>query len=510
MKPIFSPTSRDLEQLAALGIPLDEIHRQLELFRSPPPPVRLVRPCRPGDGLVRLTTSQQDHYEQRWRSQVDRSRFAKFVPASGAATRMFKDLTVPPADAGATSSRGAQRLLESLQNFAFYEALDEALTRGAGLNLESLVAEGQSEPILRALLGPEGLDYATLPKGLILFHRYPTGSRTALEEQLWEGSEYLVNKGDTTRYHFTVTDSHEAEFRAQLARLLPSLESRLNLTLEIDFSNQSPATDTVAVDLEGQLVRHGDGRLLLRPAGHGALLTNLQSLDTDGVFIKNIDNVSHQRLHPVSSRWKRILAGYFAEIQDEIFELQESLETDPAAETVDRALRLLQEKMAVVVPGEILESDGPQRVAYLLDRLDRPLRVCGMVENEGEPGGGPFWLEDPQGGLGGQIVESAQVDPRSEEQQTIWRASTHFNPVDLVCGLTDRNGRRYDLARYVDPATSFVAEKSHAGRAIRALERPGLWNGGMARWNTAFVEVPLQTFTPVKTVFDLLRPEHQA
>ena len=264
------------------------------------------------------------------------------------------------------------------------------------------------------------------------------------------------------------------------------------------------------MDTENQLVRRADDRILLRPAGHGALLRNLQSVDADIVFIKNIDNVAHQRLHPESVRWKRVLAGYFAEIQDQIFEVLSGLDQQPnAQETVETGLQLLRNSLAVEVPAEILDSDHQSRLQYVVERLDRPLRVCGMVKNEGEPGGGPFWLPESAGGSAGQIVEAAQIDHASPHQVEIWESSTHFNPVDLVCGLRDKHGLAYQLADFIDPTTSFVAQKSHAGQPIKALERPGLWNGSMARWNTAFVEVPLQTFTPVKTVFDLLRPEHQ-
>ncbi len=504
-----SLTPQDLEWLARLGISATEVQRQLDLFRHPPRPVQLVRPCLLGDGIARITEDQQARYVDRWQSLTRQRRLAKFVPASGAATRMFKDLTSPPAQIQSTDPPSAARWTESLQQFAFVADLRKAL-ESSGVVLDDLVDLDDTKPVVEALLEPQGLGYGSAPKGLILFHRYPAGPRSALEEQLWEGCGYLTLDGGTGRFHFTVTGAHEEAFREQIERLREAIESQLNIALDVSFSTQSPDTDTVAVDTENQLVRRADDRILLRPAGHGALLRNLQSVDADIVFIKNIDNVAHQRLHPESVRWKRVLAGYFAEIQDQIFEVLSGLDQQPnAQETVETGLQLLRNSLAVEVPAEILDSDHESRLQYVVERLDRPLRVCGMVKNEGEPGGGPFWLPESAGGSAGQIVEAAQIDHASPHQVEIWESSTHFNPVDLVCGLRDKHGLAYQLADFIDPSTSFVAQKSHAGQPIKALERPGLWNGSMARWNTAFVEVPLQTFTPVKTVFDLLRPEHQ-
>ena len=447
---------------------------------------------------------------------TDRLRLAKFVPASGAATRMFKDLTASAPPSGNAESPSARspvtngdRLIESLPKFAFYEALRESLERRK-IPLDSLLESRETQPILDCLLNPQGLDYKRSPKGMILFHNYPEAPRTALEDQLWEGANYLTSPGGKSRFHFTVTGDHLGAFQKQVERISEAFEAHFDITLQVELSTQSPSTDTIALDSTQRPVRRPDGSLLLRPAGHGALLENLQDLDADVVFVKNVDNVAHERLHQVSIHWKRILAGHFVEIQEQIFEILSALESRPdAAAPVDRALKLLEKSIAVRVPTEILDSPHSARYEYALNRLDRPLRVCGMVKNEGEPGGGPFWLPDKAGGISGQIIEAAQVDLASPAQRQIWQSSTHFNPVDLVCGLYDRHGHRYHLADFVDPTTSIVAQKSHAGQPLRALERPGLWNGSMAWWNTAFVEVPLATFTPVKTVFDLLRPEHQ-
>lgn len=501
MTRIHPISAKDIEDLGRLGISDLEIERQLEIFLDPPPPVQLVRPCRSEDGITRLSGDRQAACVRGWQSLLRRGRLLKFVPASGAATRMFKDLSIDGSSASKFNA-SSDRLISRVSEFAFRDALDAVLNQ-AGLKLER-------ETLVTQLLGTDGLGYATAPKGLILFHRYPTGPRSAMEEHLREGASYLAMPPGCARYHFTVTDSHRQAFQRQLELARESVELDQGVSIAADFSTQRPATDTIAVDGDGVPVRNHDGRLLLRPAGHGALLVNLQDLDADVVIIKNVDNIAHERLHPLSAHWKKVLAGYFAEIQDQVFRLLEALETLQDHEDIlDEAEAVLRATLAIELPDDLADRGSEARKRYLIERLDRPLRVCGMVRNEGEPGGGPFWLPDRDGGFSGQIVEAAQVDFGSPGQTAIWESSTHFNPVDLICGLRDRRGRPYRLSNFVDPTTSFVAEKSHEGRPIKALERPGLWNGSMAGWNTAFVEVPLETFTPVKTVFDLLRPEHQ-
>ena len=499
----------DLRQLADIGIPPSEVERQLSTLRNPPSPVRLLRPCVLGDGIHSLTDTDRDELCEDWRSLVRERSMAKFVPASGAATRMFKDLTVQAEGTEPAGVNSVQRLVESLPRLAFFDALQSAIA-ATGTTFESVQDSQDFEAIVSTLLEPAGLGYDSAPKALIPFHRYPEGPRSALEEQLREGLGYLAGEHGTARFHFTVSPDHEAAFRRHAVELSRTIAQQKGLEPAVSFSTQSPATDTAAVDAEHRLVRRPDGTILLRPAGHGALLGNLQRVDADVVFIKNIDNVGHERLQPVTVQWKRTLAGLFVRIQSEIFELCAALDQPTVdRETIDRGLEILGRYLAVQPPAAILDGNDEIRANYLRDRLDRPLRVCGVVRNEGEPGGGPFWMPDGEGGATGQIVESAQIDKNSPEQVEIAQAATHFNPVDLVCGLRDRWGRPYELDNYVDPSTSFVAKKSFVDQVIRVLERPGLWNGSMAGWNTAFVEVPLDTFTPVKTVFDLLRPEHQ-
>lgn len=500
-------SATDLDQLSRQGISTDEIERQLEIFRRPPPPARLIRSCRLDDGIVWISAAQERQFEQSWRTMARRRRLVKFVPASGVATRMFKDLT-----ASATkddSQPTASRFLESLPRFAFAPALESALAV-QGLDVRQLAATGDLAMISRYLLEPAGLNYRRLPKGLVLFHTYPEGTRSSLEEHLWEGAGYLSPDHGNCRFHFTVAAEYLPSFQQAVDRWRGPIESALDITLETGFSTQNAATDTLAVDPENRPFRTSDGRLLLRPSGHGALLENLQNLDADVAFIKNIDNVAHRRLHPTVVRWKRILAGYFYHLQEEAFALLDQLESAPRNQHLqDQAMQWIGDNLTVEIPAELRFAGAEKRYEYLIRRLDRPFRVCGMVRNVGEPGGGPFWLADSDGALTGQIVERAQVDFESPEQAELWANSTHFNPTDLICGLRTRNGEPYDLAQFVDPAATFVTRKSHHGRPLKALERPGLWNGAMAGWNTVFVEVPLQTFNPVKNVFDLLRPEHQ-
>jgi hypothetical protein len=329
-------------------------------------------------------------------------------------------------------------------------------------------------------------------------------TRTAFEEHLAE---------EVPRLHFTVSPQHEGRFVRLLEEVRPRLEPRCGHRFDVTFSHQSPATDTLAVDLENRPFRQNDGTLLFRPGGHGSLIANLQALADQGwdvVLLKNIDNVVPDSRKTVGLLWKKLLAGALVHLQQRIFRCLERLEAGPAPlDLLDEIDKLLADDLLRQVPLEDALAGSEARRKMLIHLLDRPLRVCGVVRNHGEPGGGPFWVELPTGEITLQIVETSQIDPQSPEQQQALRDSSHFNPVDLACALRDRHGRPYDLARFIDPAAVFIATKSHEGRPLKALERPGLWNGAMAGWNTVFIEVPDETFAPVKTVLDLLRPEHQ-
>jgi hypothetical protein len=502
---LFSP--RDLAQMAALGISPDEAARQIELFRHPPPYTRVIRPCTPGDGIRTLSETDEPLLEL-FAGAARQGKVGRFVPASGAATRMFKELLTYLNSEEKEPSQEVRTFFDNLPRFAFHEALRGAMARD-GLDLDETVRRGDLRTILSCFLTDQGLGYGDLPKGLLLFHRYREGPRTPFEEHMVEATETLRDEAGGCRLHFTVPPDDEDAFRELLETARPGLEARYGVLFDVTFSHQRHSTDTLAVDPENRPFRLEDGSLLFRPGGHGALLENLGSLGDEGwdlVQLKNIDNVVRDDCKPLVNRWKMLLGGLLASLREQAFHLLEELE---GGEGVDEAARFLEGELSrPLSPGFEQWSSGEKR-RFLIEALDRPLRVCGVVRNQGEPGGGPFWVESPEGGVSLQIVETSQIDPKSPEQQAALRGSTHFSPVDIICSLRDRTGKPYDLRRFVDPATVFIASKSHEGRPLKALERPGLWNGAMAGWNTVFVAVPVETFAPVKTVLDLLRPEHQ-
>lgn len=494
----------DRDQLAAAGIAEEEAIRQLRVFADPPPPLRLDRPATIGDGIVELDADQRAAARAAFARASAAGRVMKFVPASGAATRMFQDLlavrAIRPLTRAAlerrapteAAAREALRFLDHIDCFAFADALAAALRVGGGRG-----HDGDIAALLAALLDADGLGYASAPKGLVLFHRYPDGPRTAFEEHLVEAAALAAGGRMPMRLHCTVALEHEARFQIALERA----RARHGGAVAVELSHQSPSTDTLAADLENRPFRTAEGRLLLRPGGHGALLDNLDRVRGDVIFIKNIDNIPPDHLREPAADCARLLLGHLICVQDELFAHRVALERDGGA-AVQAACRF-----AAAVLHQSVPADGAAPAA-LRALLDRPLRVCGMVRNTGEPGGGPFWVRAADGRQTLQIVESAQV-AAAADQQAIFAAATHFNPVVMACGVRDRRGEPFDLQAFVDPAAVFIARKSKDGRPLQALERPGLWNGGMAEWNTIFVEVPDVTFTPVKTVNDLLRPAHQ-
>ncbi len=504
----------DRAQLAELGITVEEVERQIALFTDPPPPARLDRPCTLGDGIRTLSTAERSAALRAHGSAAAAGRVSKFTPASGAASRMFQAplairaagvrtraaLTARAAD-GDAAARDVLELTDAIERFAFAEALDAVLARG-GQRLAALRAAGEIGPMLDALLGEDGLDYAALPKGLLLFHRYPDGARTAFEEHLVEAAAIARAADGRTALHFTVSPEHTDQFARLLADIRAREEARLGAHFSVGFSTQARSTDTIAVDLDNRPFRTADGRLLFRPGGHGALIENLAALDADLVIVRNIDNVQPDHLRAATVEWSCLLTGHAAVVHETISAHVRALrEGTPPPAAIEAARRY-----ATAGLGLPLAVDADARA--IADALDRPLRICGVVRNTGEPGGGPFWVRGAAG-VSAQIVESAQVDRQDPAQQAIFAAATHFNPVFLVCALRDWQGRRFDLRRYVDASAVFIAEKSSDGRPLKALERPGLWNGAMAHWLTLFIEVPEATFTPVKTVNDLLRPAHQ-
>jgi hypothetical protein len=520
-QPIF--TKQDLEQIEGHGLTLEEVKRQLDLFKMPRPFLKLAGPCTVEDGIRTFDRERRDALAALYEREGPGRHCIKFVPASGAASRMFKvllrcfhqdgEVTISAvsreASEGSTDADQFLVFAEGLKSFAFFSDLQSMMSDN-GLSVDSLLEQGRFRDILRFLLTDEGLDYAALPKGLLKFHEYPAGSRTAFEEHLFEAASYVVDEEGRCALSFTVSQEHVNGFKASLRKARGIYEEKFGVLYDVSFSVQDPSTDTLAVNLDNTPFRQEDGRLLFRPGGHGSLLKNLNHIDGDIVFIKNIDNIVQDHLKPETFKWKKITAGYLIEVQRRIFAYMEKLASrDAGPRLLDEAADFLETELLMPLRGEMRGRPLEERRAYLVERLDRPVRVCGMVKNVGEPGGGPFWVEEASGQLSLQIVETAQIDFDSREQGEIFEASTHFNPVDLVCGVRDWRGEPFDLSRFVDPKAVFISQKSKDGKDLKALEHPGLWNGSMSRWITLFVEVPGITFNPVKTVNDLLRKEHQ-
>ncbi|MGE3536815.1 MAG: DUF4301 family protein [Candidatus Tectimicrobiota bacterium] len=505
---LFTPD--DVSYMATAGHSIETVLKHIDMFHKGMSFARLDRPCTVDDGITRLSPDTLAGLERLYAEAAQAGRITKFVPASGAATRMFQALlTFREQQALAAPSREVEHFLANLRQFAFYDDLRQTLRQQA-LDLEELLARSHYTPVLISLLTPHGLNYAGLPKALLRFHRYADHCRTPFEEHLVEAAAYAADRHNRARLHMTVSAEHLAALQAHSEQVRPRYEAA-GVRYDLTFSLQHPCTNTLAVDLENRPLRDAHNRLLFRPGGHGALLRNLQDLQGDIVFIKNIDNVLPDRLKDTTYRYKRALGGYLVQLQRQIGRYLEQL----TAGTTDMALvqeisTFARQQLSIMLPEDLHRQPLTARCAFLKQRLHRPVRVCGMVRNVGEPGGGPFWVQQEDGTLALQIVEASQVDSNSAPQQAILRSATHFNPVDLVCGLRDYQGHPFHLEHFADPNAGFISHKTHAGKPLKALELPGLWNGAMAYWNTVFVEVPGETFSPVKTVLDLLRPEHQA
>lgn len=464
------------------GLTPAALETQLKNFREGFPFLPVTRAASCGDGIRVLDAAGIEQAAARYDRAKESLRVVKFVPASGAATRMFKDLFEFVREGRRTAVVG--ELLANRRRFAFWP------------ELRTIIGDDADELRTVENIVTEGLRYGETPKGLVSFHRYGDEVRKAVEEHLVEGAQYAAAGGEV-KIHFTVSPEHLTRFEALLAEKIPGYESRFGVKYRISFSVQDPSTDTLAVNPDCTPFRRADGRLLFRPAGHGALIGNLGKIDADIVFVKNIDNVTTDARRGDTVLYKKALAGVLLALQERIFEYLMALEV-PGAEL---------EPIAAFIENELCVKLPKDYGTPLLRRvLNRPIRVCGMVRNEGEPGGGPFWVAGADGLETLQIAESNQIAP---EKRKLMRSATHFNPVDLVCSFRTSKGGRFDLREFVDPATGFISRKSDGGRELLAQELPGLWNGAMARWNTVFVEVPITTFSPVKVVTDLLRPEHQ-
>ena len=597
-------TQQDLKQLAQKGISEQQIETQLGQFKTGFPFLKLEAAAAIGHGIVAPTSDEGRKYVDAWQKyKAAGKRVVKFVPASGAASRMFKDMfAFVDADYDKPTTDFEKKYFDNIEKFAFYNELDAVCQKNNGKGIKALIQEGNFKAVAANMLKAEGLNYGQLPKGLLLFHNYPEGPRTPMEEHLVEGALYAASNGEA-HVHFTVSHEHMELFKQKVAQKADLYAKKYGIAYDITFSEQKPSTDTVAANPDGTPFRNSDGSLLFRPGGHGALIENLNEIDADVIFVKNIDNVVPDRLKGDTVLWKQIIAGVLVTLQKKAFEYLELLDTGKYThEQIEEMIRFVQQDLCCrkadikeledadlviylrkklnrpmrvcgvvknidnVVPdrlkpetvewkqiiagvlvtlqekafeylrlldtgkysheqieeiirfvqqdlccrkSDIKELEDAELVIYLRNKLNRPMRVCGVVKNVGEPGGGPFLTYNQDGTVSLQILESSQIDKSNKEYMEMFTKGTHFNPVDLVCAVKDYKGNAFDLPKYVDPTTGFISQKSKSGKELQALELPGLWNGAMSAWSTIFVEVPLGTFNPVKTVNDLLREQHQ-
>ena len=500
----------DLQTFASRGISEAAINEQLQCFATGFPYLKLDGSASVGNGIMRVDEQSVKQYLEAWDNYLaENHRIVKFVPASGAASRMFKDMfAFLNGDHDAPQTDFEKRYFDNIERFAFYGELNDACLKNEGKDIPTLLAEGSYKAVVANMLEPKGLNYGQLPKGLLLFHKYPEGPRTPLEEHLVEGALYAASGGES-HIHFTVSHEHRELFEKKVSEKCAAYAAKYGIRYDVSFSEQKPSTDTIAANPDNTPFRNEDGSLLFRPGGHGALIQNLNDIEADVVFIKNIDNVVPDRLKGDTVDYKQILAGILVTLQARAFGYLRLLDTgDYTHAQLEEMIRFVQRDLCCR-KADIKQLEDAELVIYLRKKLNRPMRVCGVVKNVGEPGGGPFLTYNQDGTVSLQILESSQIDKTNEEYMRMFTEGTHFNPVDLVCAVKDYKGQPFNLPDYVDRTTGFISSKSKNGRELKALELPGLWNGAMSDWNTVFVEVPLSTFNPVKTVNDLLREQHQ-
>ncbi|MFH1080144.1 MAG: DUF4301 family protein [Pseudomonadota bacterium] len=499
-----------IRQIRAHGLTEAQVLEQLERLKSGAAPIGLNRSCTVGDGIFSIPAGDGDVFVKCHEREAARGRFMKFVPASGAASRMFEEWFRCLEEGCFDTEDVARAFAANIGKFAFYGDLNGMIFR-RGQSLAEWLAQGRYRDIMAETLTAGGLNYGYLPKALLKFHAYPEGSRTALEEHLVEAALYVQDRNRVCRIHFTVSEAHRRDVESYLSGIKKRYEQQCRVHFDIEVSVQSGRTDTISVDMENRPFCDEAGNLVLRPGGHGALLSNLNELSKgDVVFVKNIDNIVPDRLKAQTVLYKKVLGGYLITLQERIFECLRRLAADFIDEgDLDPIVSFSKERLSIVFPPGFTDLSFADKRAMIFAKLNRPIRVCGMVKNEGEPGGGPFWVDEEDGTQSLQIIEKHQVDPHSQAQQAVWSSATHFNPVDLVCGIRDYRDRKHDLQQFVNQRAFYIVKKSEKGRDLQALELPGFWNGAMASWITVFVEVPLETFNPVKTVYDLLRSAHQ-
>ena len=502
-------SQNDLKQIAQKGITEEQINAQLNEFKSGFPFLKLKAAASIEDGIVATSDADNAAYIKAWNDYKAKGhRIVKFVPASGAASRMFKDMfAFLDADYQVPTTPFEKNFFDNIQQFAFYDALDAVCRKNEGKSIKYLIQEGDYKAVVANMLFEKGLNYGQLPKGMLLFHKYPDGARTPMEEHLVEGALYGASNGQAI-VHFTVSHEHMPLFQKKVAAKADLYAKKYGVSYDISFSEQKPSTDTIAANPDNTPFRNEDGSLLFRPGGHGALIENLNEIDADIIFIKNIDNVVPDRLKAETVDYKQVIAGVLVNLQKLAFGYLNELEKATPSHEKLREIQHFVEHAFCRRP-DIASLSDAELAEYLKKKLNRPMRVCGVVKNVGEPGGGPFLTYNQDGTISLQILESSQIDKNNKEYMEMFTHGTHFNPVDLVCAVKDYKGQPFDLPKFVDRSTGFISSKSKNGKELKALELPGLWNGAMSDWNTVFVEVPLGTFNPVKTVNDLLRPQHQ-
>ena len=500
----------DLKQIAGKGITEAQVATQLEEFKQGFPFLKLEAAAGIGNGIAAPDGEERSKYIDAWNAyKAEGKKIVKFVPASGAASRMFKDMfAFLNGDHDEPQTDFEKKYFDNIDKFAFYDELDAACLKNEGKGIKQLMAEGNYKAVVANMLEGKGLNYGQLPKGLLLFHKYAEGPRTPLEEHLVEGALYAASNGEA-HIHFTVSHEHRELFKAKVEEKCDAYANKYGIKYDVSFSEQKPSTDTIAANPDNTPFRNDDGSLLFRPGGHGALIQNLNDIDADVVFIKNIDNVVPDRLKDDTVTYKQLIAGVLVTLQAKAFGYLRLLDTGSYThEQLAEMIQFVQRDLCCR-KADIKELEDAELVIYLRKKLNRPMRVCGVVKNVGEPGGGPFLTYNQDGTVSLQILESSQIDKSNEQYVRMFTEGTHFNPVDLVCAVKDYKGQPFNLPDYVDKTTGFISSKSKNGRELKALELPGLWNGAMSDWSTVFVEVPLSTFNPVKTVNDLLREQHQ-
>ncbi len=513
-------TSNLVRKIEEHGLSFSEIEQQLQQFRVGFPELDALRPATIGKEIMRISANREKQCLTRFEQAQQNGRVMKFCPASGAASRMFKTLqnmlfsehkltdsyfSSHPDDPDINYTR---TFLDRLRDFAFFGDLEEALARD-GFQFETLLSNSDYKKIISFVLEEKGLGLSSLPKALIPFHRYSDHSRTPLEEHLVEAIAYARDKNGVARIHFTISPEHQHFFSEHLSRVLGRYEQK-GAHLEVSFSCQKPETDTIAADSNNEPFLDSEGNPVFRPGGHGALLANLNELEGDIIFIKNIDNIAPERLLQQTVRYKKIIGGVLIQLQDQIFTYLNALEHGNCTRLyLDQVINFIKNDLHIQIPPQTTDKSTDELHRFLFKQLNRPIRVCGIVINQGEPGGGPFLVRQDDGSASIQIIEDAQFNMEKPHQKKVFESATHFSPTDLACGVRDFKGRPFNLLDFRDPATGFISTKAYLGRELKALELPGLWNGSMAHWLTLLVEVPVETFNPVKTVNDLLREEHQ-